>query len=530
MKMKKEQVIIILIMLILPILTFITKLISFPKKNIKYKYLNDKEFLGKKYFINSNSTQNINNYSNIRINCETEGNNIKFYFFLFEENTKKEIYFDILIKNKILDNFELDKVYSNYKVSYLYSNDSLNIRFKEYNKSIFPVKKYKKSLNELTFIIFNNYSEFMGYLNFSDFSCYFLLKKSIFNYHIKDFIRYLIYQIILFICHILIIIQGTMNGINVQNISIFFIIIYELRLFKDILYNFLSLFYFVKWFKLIFKIILFYFHSLVYSEIIFNINEILSIIYIIIHFLLLVINTKLLEKIHKIYLICYYNKYVNGVIHCKISYYRIHHLFTNLFLKILIFCTATLYIDYKIISSTYLKFLPLIIGIIISIFKHLSQREIMDIKTKENCMIVYLIIIISWCILLIYYCVLFKSKILIFPFLIILILTIILNFIINFNIKIKYFLKNNYEILETLNKEKENCSICIQSFIYNPNFSKNFIFCFSNVYDIIHKTKCQHFYHEICLYEWIRYKNICPFCRKKLNEPKYYYFWKFQKF
>ena len=523
--MKKQKTIIISIIIILPILCFITKLISFPKKDLKYKYLNNKEFLGKKHFIKSKSK--FNGCSKIRINCEIERNDIKFYFVLFDENIKKEIYFDILIKKKILDNFEFDKIYSNYKLSYIYSNDSLNITFKEYDKSIFPVKKYTLLLNEFIFIIYNDSSEFMCYLNFTDFSGYFSLKKTIFNYYTKNFIKYVIYHIILFFCHLVIIINHYLNGINIQNISIFFLIIYELRLFKDILYNFFSLFYFVK-FKLIFKILIFYFHLLVYSEIIFNVNEILSIIYILIHILLFSCHVTILEKIHKIYLICFYNKYINGVIHCKISEYQIYKLFKKFFIKIEIFCIVTLYIDYKIINSVYLKFLPLIVGIIVSIFEHLSKREIMDIKTKKNCMIVYLIIIISWCIILIYYCILFKSQCLIFPFLIILILTIILNIIIKFNIKIKYFLRNNYEILENLNKKKEKCSICIQSFSYNHNLKKKF-FCFPNAYDIIHKTKCEHFYHEICLYEWIKYKNICPFCRKKLNEPKYYYFWHFQK-
>ena len=90
MKMKIKDIIIIFIILILPILCYITKLISFPKKDLKYKYLNDIEFSEKKHFIKSNSTFNIDNYSKIRVNSEMQGNDIKFFLFYLKKIQKKK--------------------------------------------------------------------------------------------------------------------------------------------------------------------------------------------------------------------------------------------------------------------------------------------------------------------------------------------------------------------------------------------------------------------------------------------------------
>ena len=63
---------------------------------------------------------------------------------------------------------------------------------------------YTESLNGFIYKIYNDLSEFICYLNFSDFSYYAFLKKTRINYFTIELKIYFIYELIVFICHIII--------------------------------------------------------------------------------------------------------------------------------------------------------------------------------------------------------------------------------------------------------------------------------------------------------------------------------------
>jgi hypothetical protein len=56
------------------------------------------------------------------------------------------------------------------------------------------------------------------------------------------------------------------------------------------------------------------------------------------------------------------------------------------------------------------------------------------------------------------------------------------------------------EIREKINENDEKCSICLE-----------------NIENQVSKTKCNHFFHKNCIFEWINNnKNTCPLCRKNI--------------
>ena len=83
-------------------------------------------------------------------------------------------------------------------------------------------------------------------------------------------------------------------------------------------------------------------------------------------------------------------------------------------------------------------------------------------------------------------------------------------------------MKIDFEILKII--DKECCSICLNDVNYNNN-KINKIFCKVTQDENIHETSCKHYFHERYLFNWRKYKNICPFCRKSLPTPNYYYFY-----
>ena len=74
--------------------------------------------------------------------------------------------------------------------------------------------------------------------------------------------------------------------------------------------------------------------------------------------------------------------------------------------------------------------------------------------------------------------------------------------------------------------DKECCSICLNEFSYNKE-NDNKLICKVTEYDNIHKTKCNHYFHEKCLFIWRKHKNKCPICKINLDLPKYYYFYEY---
>ena len=87
-------------------------------------------------------------------------------------------------------------------------------------------------------------------------------------------------------------------------------------------------------------------------------------------------------------------------------------------------------------------------------------------------------------------------------------------------------MKDDFNKLTILNNEC--CSICLNKF-KNTHNGRN-IFCKISEQDNIHLTKCKHYFHEICLFDWRKRKNICPHCRTTLEIPKYYYFYSYSNF
>ena len=84
-------------------------------------------------------------------------------------------------------------------------------------------------------------------------------------------------------------------------------------------------------------------------------------------------------------------------------------------------------------------------------------------------------------------------------------------------------MKDDFEKLKKI--DKECCSICLKDFCYDNEMNNNNLFCRVIQNDNIHKTECNHYFHEKCLFIWRKYRNICPICKNELNQPNYYYFY-----
>ena len=85
-----------------------------------------------------------------------------------------------------------------------------------------------------------------------------------------------------------------------------------------------------------------------------------------------------------------------------------------------------------------------------------------------------------------------------------------LNLVLNesFNVTIQQNIKNPEKILNIDSKKfnkniscYNECSVCITNFETND--------------DII-EIKCKHIFHNECIKEWYKYKNVCPLCRAEI--------------
>ena len=179
-------------------------------------------------------------------------------------------------------------------------------------------------------------------------------------------------------------------------------------------------------------------------------------------------------------------------------------------------------------NSSYIETIPLIFIIIIAIFSHLFQREVMSSKDKIFCITFYFYGIIIYCYFSFIYNIgkfyRIEASFKILPFIIIFVLYIVLKYIIENEYKIKYVMKKDFNYLKYL--DKEYCSICLNEFSYNKE-NDNKLICKVTEYDNVHKTKCNHYFHEKCLFIWRKHKNKCPICKINLDLPKYYYFYEY---
>ncbi len=60
-------------------------------------------------------------------------------------------------------------------------------------------------------------------------------------------------------------------------------------------------------------------------------------------------------------------------------------------------------------------------------------------------------------------------------------------------------------VTDEIMKKNEFCSICLEKFIKDEK---------------ILKTPCSHFFHELCIREWLKISKSCPVCRTELVSPE----------
>ncbi len=72
---------------------------------------------------------------------------------------------------------------------------------------------------------------------------------------------------------------------------------------------------------------------------------------------------------------------------------------------------------------------------------------------------------------------------------------------------------NSVLTIRTETKKLQNCPNCKREILY-CEICKNLILRGEN---ILRSTKCGHIFHEEHIIEWINVKNICPVCKKPLN-------------
>ena len=191
-----------------------------------------------------------------------------------------------------------------------------------------------------------------------------------------------------------------------------------------------------------------------------------------------------------------------------------------------IFLSLGLLLEFIFSKSVYLNSFALIIVIISTILKYLLQRDVMSKKDINFAVNSYSISLAIYLYFLFMYnfSELYRRKPVyaIIPFIVILSLFIILILVIKKGYKFKYVMNKDFERIKKL--EKECCSICLKDFIYNKD-NIGIMLCKVTQDENIHETKCHHFFHEKCLFNWRKYRNICPICNARLTIPEYYFFY-----
>ena len=228
-----------------------------------------------------------------------------------------------------------------------------------------------------------------------------------------------------------------------------------------------------------------------------------------------------------IYFYCFHNKISHDVI--VKSNEKIN--LKSFYIKFCIILIIVKIFEYS--NKLIIKFMPLYIGFISAIIKYLLQRDAIYILDKYFCNIFYSFgyVIYVYDLLIYSYGKFYrvKSTFSFYPFLLSFLLYITLYYTIKNEYKLSFVMKDDFK--KKKEAIKECCCICLKDF-NNDNKKRNksifsFLFCKINYEDNIHKTNCNHYFHESCLFVWRRRNNICPICKTRLDEPKYYYFYEF---
>ena len=509
-----------IIIIILPIFSFFFRRLFLPNN---LKELNEKSFysMSNKFISKNNNNSKINEmkiheYNNSRIYFKTSYNEISIFVTLSKENyyDEKRIEFSIYLKFYNLSNISYDNN------SYIYSEnfeDKINfVKFCKIKESFFNFKKMY-ILKSASLKFRNNFTDLNCEFFFEDFDLILQLKKEKHTYRyfylFETFIN-LIFNFFLATNFL------QKENYNLQNISIIFLLIIREKLFLQFISrNF-------EFFQIgtpLLKIFTFYFHLLLNEEIIFSLTDIIIILALILYIIVLCLYITIFKNNDINYFYCFNNKIEN---HNIIKKNNNDNLSKNIKLKsslIIVFISI-----FDLSNNIYLNSLPLFLALIIASFKHLLQREIMCQEDKIFCSSFYLYGVIIYSYYLMtknlgkFYRI--KGSFLIFPFIIIFILYLILNYIIKNNYKITYIMKEDFKKIKSL--DKDCCSICLKDFIYDDK-NENKILCKVTQLDNIYKTKCNHYFHEICIFSWRKYKNICPICKNELVKPNYYYFYNY---
>ena len=514
-----KKYIFLIFIIILPFLCFITRKIS-PSLNSLPSF----EFIDNSFFgitevkIKNNPLEEwiykFKDYNKTRLSIETKFDKIRFYYTFSNHKYyyNNQISFFIILKlneslltlenNSIIYTANFKKYINVIKIKKITDNIIDDI------KDLFPEKKVI-SLNKIIINYNKNNSNIKCELYFDDFNLNINLEKERLTFNFF----YLLQNYITSIIHTCII--GTFFWENnLQNINILFLYIVSAKMISENS-KFLNLY--EVGFPIL-KFMIFYFHLLNHGEFILSYIDLISTFLIIWSILFILIAVYLILVINTNYCHCFNNKILNSEIVIKDEFIITQHDKTIFVYFLVVFDI--------IFNSIYIKAIPLIISLILTIFKHLNQREVMCKKDKIFCIKIYTagILIYSFHLLIYnfgdYYMV--KPTYCFLPFLLISIFSLILIIIIKYEYKFVYAMKKDFEILKII--DKEYCSICLKYFNYDKN-KNNKLFCRVTQDENIHKTSCYHYFHEICLFNWRKYKNICPICRKPLDTPNYYYFY-----
>ena len=482
----------IITLFIIPIISNIMRKLSPSFYSNTFKDINDKSYFSSTFnFILKNKSMenilNIQDYNNTRIYFETKYNTIKLYLTLSKDNLydEKRIQFSIYLNINNLSNITYNN--NSFSFSENFENKMLNIQFNQLKESFLKIKR-KYLIKYISINFDKNYMYLECKLFFEDFDLIFHLQKEKYSYKIFYLLESLISLIFLFI---IICLNIEEKDHNLQNVSIIFLFIIRTKILISM---FSRIFDFFKVGISFFKIIQFYFHILLYGEFILTLSDILMIFILVLFLVCLVIYIQVLKDNEGNYFYCFNNKIENN----KIVPNKNKNKNINNYIKFSLIFFVVDFIDKS--RQLYCNFIPLYIGIITAIIKHLTQRDIAYLKDKQFCIRFYFFgtIIYSYYLLIkslgAFYRI--KYNFSIYPFLIIFSLYLILYYIIKNDYKLVYYMKNDFEILKKI--DKECCSICLTDFCYNKE-NNNKLFYKANQNDNIHKTTYNHFFHEICL-------------------------------